>query len=86
MDISQVTDVFRDGIGVAIRLGAPILLLTMLVGIVTAILQAVTQIHEQTVSFVLKLVVVVLFLVLGGNWMLTTLQDYTLELFGMMLP
>ena len=86
MDISQVTDVFRDGIGVAIRLGAPILLLTMLVGVVTAILQAVTQIHEQTVSFVLKLVVVVLFLVLGGNWMLTTLQDYTLELFGMMLP
>lgn len=86
MDISQVTDVFRDGIGVAIRLGAPILLLSMLVGIVTAILQAVTQIHEQTVSFVLKLVVVVLFLILGGNWMLTTLQDYTLELFGMMRP
>ncbi|MGE4275661.1 MAG: flagellar biosynthetic protein FliQ [Lawsonibacter sp.] len=86
MDITQVTDVFRDGIGVAIRLGAPILLLSMLVGVVTAILQAVTQIHEQTVSFVLKLIVVVLFLVLGGNWMLTTLQDYTLELFGLMLP
>ncbi|MEM5779654.1 MAG: flagellar biosynthetic protein FliQ [Lawsonibacter sp.] len=86
MDINQITDVFRDGIGVAIRLGAPILLLSMLVGVLTAILQAVTQIHEQTVSFVLKLIVVVLFLIFGGNWMLTTLQDYTLELFGMMLP
>ena len=51
MNINQVTDVFRDGIGVAIRLGAPILLLSMLVGVVTAILQAVTQIHEQTISF-----------------------------------
>lgn len=61
MNINQVTDVFRDGIGVAIRLGAPILLLSMLVGVVTAILQAVTQIHEQTISFVLKLIVVVLF-------------------------
>ncbi|MEA4934024.1 MAG: flagellar biosynthetic protein FliQ [Lawsonibacter sp.] len=86
MNITQVTDVFRDGIGVAIRLGAPILLLSMLVGIVTAIFQAVTQIHEQTVSFVLKLIVVILFLILGGDWMLKTLQDYTLELFGLMLP
>lgn len=84
MDISQVTDVFRDGIGVAIRLGGPILILSMLVGVVTAIIQAVTQIHEQTVSFVLKLIVVILFLILGGSWMLASLQEYALELFSMM--
>jgi flagellar biosynthetic protein FliQ len=84
MNINQVTDVFRDGIGVAIRLGAPILLLSMLVGVVTAILQAVTQIHEQTISFVLKLIVVVLFLVIGGSWMMTTLTEYSLELFELM--
>lgn len=84
MDIAQVTDVFRDGIGVAIRLGGPILILSMLVGVVTAIIQAVTQIHEQTVSFVLKLIVVILFLVLGGSWMLESLQEYALELFSMM--
>jgi len=84
MNINQVTDVFRDGIGVAIRLGAPILLLSMLVGVVTAILQAVTQIHEQTISFVLKLIVVVLFLVIGGSWMMTTLTEYSLQLFELM--
>lgn len=84
MEITQVTDLFRDGIGVALRLGAPILLLSMLVGVVTAIIQAVTQIHEQTISFVLKLIVVVLILVVGGGWMLTALQEYSLQLFDVM--
>lgn len=84
MEITQVTDLFRDGIGVALRLGAPILILSMLVGVVTAIIQAVTQIHEQTISFVLKLVVVVLILVIGGSWMLSTLQEYSLSLFDVM--
>lgn len=83
MDITQVTDVFRDGVGVAIRLGAPILILSMVVGVITAIFQAVTQIHEQTVAFVLKLIVVILFLVIGGKWMLATLQEYALELLSM---
>lgn len=80
----QVTDIFRDAVGVALRLGAPILLMSMMVGVFTAILQAVTQIHEQTISFVFKLIVVVLFMVVGGGWMLTTLQEFTLELFELM--
>ena len=53
----------------------------MLVGIITAIFQAVTQIHEQTLGFVLKLVIIIAVLLIGGTWMLTTLQDYTKELF-----
>ncbi len=84
MDLVQVTDIFRDAVGVALRLGAPILLMSMMVGVFTAILQAVTQIHEQTISFVFKLIVVVLFMVVGGGWMLTTLQEFTLELFELM--
>lgn len=51
MDVAQVADIFRDGVGVAIRLGAPLLLMSMTVGVFTAILQAVTQIHEQTIAF-----------------------------------
>ena len=84
MGINQVTDVFRDGIGVAIRLGAPILLLALAVGVVTAILQAVTQIHEQIIAFVLKLLVIILFLVVGGSWLMMTLQEYALGLFELM--
>ncbi len=83
-EVFQVTDIFRDAVSVAIRLSAPMLLLGMLVGVVTAILQAVTQIHEQSIAFVLKLIVVILCLVVGGGWMLQTLQDFTREVFAMM--
>lgn len=83
-EVFQVTDIFRDAVNVAIRLSAPMLLLSMLVGVITAILQAVTQIHEQTVSFVLKLIVVILCMVVGGGWMLETLQEFSLEVFAMM--
>ena len=79
-----VVDVFRDAIGVVIRLVAPMLLLSMVVGVLVALLQAVTQIHEQTISFILKLIVVVLFLIMGGGWMLTTLQEFALSLFELM--
>lgn len=79
----MVSDVMRDAVGVAIKLSAPLLILSMLVGVVVAVLQAVTQIHEQTISFILKLIVVVLILLVGGGWMLETLQDYTRELFAL---
>ena len=83
MDTTLVMDLLRDAVGVAIKLGAPMLLLSMLVGVVVAIFQAVTQIHEQTISFVLKLIVVVMVLLIAGGWMLTTLQDYTRDIFSL---
>ena len=84
METTQVVDVFRDGIGVVIRLAGPMLLLSMAVGVLTAIIQAVTQIHEQTISFILKVVIVVGVLLVAGGWMLTTLQEYTREIFDLM--
>ena len=81
MDTTLVTDLLRDAVGVAIKLSAPMLLLSMLVGVVVAIFQAVTQIHEQTISFILKLIVVVGVLLLAGGWMMDTLQDYTRQIF-----
>ena len=84
MDVTQIMDVFRDGIGVAIRIGAPILLICMLIGVVVALLQAVTQIHEQSIGFVMKLVVVVMILSLGGGWMIESLQEFTYTLFELM--
>ncbi len=84
MEISVIVDVFREGVGVAIRLGAPILLVCMLVGVVVALLQAVTQIHEQSIAFLLKLIVVVMILSVGGDWMLESLQEYSYRLFELM--
>lgn len=80
----EPVDILREAVGVALKLGAPMLLLSMLVGILVAIFQAVTQIHEQSLSFILKLIVVVLILLIGGGWMLETLQDFSRELFALM--
>lgn len=76
--------ILREGVLVAIKLCGPILILTMVVGIVVAIFQAVTQIHDQTLAFVLKMVVVILVLLIGGKWMLNTLEEYTQYLFTLM--
>ncbi len=82
-DIETVSDLLRDGVGIAIRLGGPALLLSLLVGVLVAIFQAVTQIHEQSLGFMLKLIVVIAVLLVGGGWMLETLQDYTKEIFAL---
>ena len=84
MDTGMITDVMRDAVGVVIKLGGPMLVLSMLAGVLIAIFQAVTQIHEQTISFILKVVIVVGVLLLAGSWMLTTLQEYSRELFDLM--
>ena len=81
MDTTQVTDLLRDAVGVALKLASPMLLLSMLVGVVVAIFQAVTQIHEQSIGFALKLIVVIAVLLLAGGWMLDTLKAYTYDIF-----
>ena len=81
MDTTQVMDMMRDAVGVAIRLAGPLLLLSMVIGVLVAIFQAVTQIHEQSIGFALKLIVVITVLLLAGGWMLDTLKDYTYQVF-----
>lgn len=81
MDAAIVSDVLMDALGVAIKLSAPMLILALAVGVLIAIFQAVTQIHEQSLGFILKILVVIAVMLVGGGWMLETLQDYTRELF-----
>ena len=80
----EVADILREGIGVALKIGGPLLIFSMAVGILVAIFQAVTQIHEQSLSFILKLIVVVLVLLIGGGWMLETLLEFSRYLFTLM--
>lgn len=77
-------EVLRQGVFVAIKLAGPILIISMLVGILVAIFQAVTQIHDQTLSFVLKLVVTILVCLIGGGWMMNNLTEYAKYLFSLM--
>ena len=84
MDINSITQLMREGVWVAIKLGVPMLVLSMAVGVLIAIFQAVTQIHEQTLGFILKLIVVILVLLVGGGWMMETLLDYAHKVFTLM--
>nr|WP_325204803.1 flagellar biosynthetic protein FliQ [uncultured Oscillibacter sp.] len=84
MDTGMITDVMRDAVVVVIKLGGPMLVLSMFAGVLIAIFQAVTQIHEQTIGFILKVVIIVGVLLIAGGWMLTTLQEYTREVFDLM--
>ena len=85
MDIGQIADLLREAVGVIIRLASPMLLLSMAVGILLALFQAVTQIHEQTLGFIFKVVVVAMVLLIGGGWMMETILDYARGLFELML-
>ena len=84
MTNAEVLDLLRSGIMVALKLSAPLLLLSMGVGVIIAVLQAATQIHEQTLTFVPKLIIVALVFLLAGSWMMETLQEYTIDIFSMM--
>lgn len=81
MSTIAIGDVMYEGLLVVIKLAGPTLVMCMLVGVISAIFQAVTQIHEQSLAFILKLIVVFLFLMIGGGWMLQNLQEYTYYLF-----
>ena len=74
----------QSAIVIAAKISAPILLLSMTIGIVVSIFQAATQIHEQTVTFVPKLLVLTLLLFSLGSWMLRTLADFTGQIFLIM--
>lgn len=81
MTNAEVTDIMYDLFIMAVELAGPLLVISMLVGIVIAILQAATQIHEQTITFVPKLLVIGMILVFTGSSMLRSLQDYTVAIF-----
>ncbi len=76
-----VMEVFREALMVAIKLGGPLLLISMAVGLVISILQAATQIHEQTLSFVPKALTIGILLLLMAPFMLTTMNDFVLFIF-----
>ncbi len=76
MDPQQVLTISRDGLLTLLSVVTPLLVVVLLVGLVVSILQAATQIHEQTLSFVPKLLAAFATLGIAGPWMLSTLVDY----------
>jgi flagellar biosynthetic protein FliQ len=83
MSISEITDVMQYGMITAIKVVGPILIISILIGFVIALFQAATQIHEQTLTFVPKLLAIAFVLVILGPWMASTMQDFVLYIFSM---
>lgn len=81
MNPDMAVELIRGAVIVSLIIGAPTLAASMLVGLVISMLQAVTQIQEQTISFVPKLVAMLAVLVLTLPWILGQLTEYTLQLF-----
>ena len=78
-----IMTVVKKALIAGIMVAGPILLVSLVVGLVISIFQATTQIQEQTLTFVPKLIVIILVLTLGGPWMLNKLVILTTELFNM---
>ncbi len=83
MTNGEVGDLMYEVFILAVQLAGPMLLISMLVGILISILQAATQVHEQTLTFVPKLLTIGLILVFTGGSMLQTLQDFAVRIFRM---
>lgn len=84
MTQGQVMEILQGGLLVALKLTAPLLLVSIAIGLVVAIFQAATQIHEQTLTFVPKVLAIALLLLVLGSWMMTVMNDYVNELFTRM--
>ena len=76
MDSQQVFTLGTQSLWMLLIVAAPILLTVLGVGLVVSVVQAATQIHEQTLSFVPKIVAAVAVLAVAGPWMLTTLVEF----------
>lgn len=70
----------KEALGMAVMIGAIPLLSALVVGLVIGMVQAATQINEMTLTFIPKLLVLVVALSLGGSWMLSRMVDYTRRL------
>lgn len=82
MDDVFVANVMRQGLTTVLTVAGPMLAVGMIVGLIVSIFQATTQIQEQTLSFIPKILAIFLTLIIGSPWMVRVLVDFTTELFS----
>jgi flagellar biosynthesis protein FliQ len=83
MNENIVIGVVRDAIQTGLMVAAPILIVSIVIGLLISIFQATTQIQEQTLTFVPKLIAVAVIGLLTGSWMLHMLVDFTQRIFDL---
>ena len=81
MSVGDVVTLMQGGILEVLTVAFPVLIVALIVGLIIAILQAVTSIQEQTLTFVPKILAILLVLALGGAYFFSSLEGYTTRLF-----
>lgn len=81
MDQDTVVNLTTSAMDLAMKIGGPLLLAGLVVGLLVSVFQAVTQIQEQSLSFIPKIVVTAVVLIVAGPWMLNQLLTWTEDLF-----
>ena len=82
MDAGQVVTVARQTIWVIVKTSVPLLLVSMIVGLIISIFQTLTSIQEQTLTFVPKLLAIMIALMIMGNWLLNEIVSFMQMLWG----
>jgi flagellar biosynthetic protein FliQ len=85
MGEAEISGILRDTMLVVLKLGGPVLLCALLVGVTMSFIQAMTQINEATLAFVPKVLMIGAVLALTGSFMMSTLTTYTQGLFDQMI-
>ena len=81
MDDTRILELGTDALVLAAKLGAPILLTALAIGLLVGMVQSATQLQEPTIAFVPKFIGVGVVLLVCGNWMLSSMVAYTHNLF-----
>ncbi|MGB2259533.1 MAG: flagellar biosynthesis protein FliQ [Porticoccaceae bacterium] len=81
MDAAQVIDLGRESLWIAVKVAAPLLGVALAIGLLVGILQAATSIQEMTLSFIPKLAIMVLALVIFGGWQIAIMVDFFQRIF-----
>lgn len=82
MTIDAVADIARDALFLIIKVSLPVLLVSLIIGLVVSIFQTVTSIQEQTLTFVPKIVCVFLALIFFGHWMMNSMVEFMTTLWS----
>ena len=82
MSVEQVIDIARNTVWTILIVSAPMLLISLVIGLIVSIFQTISSIQEQTLTFVPKFIAIMIMILLAGNWMLNKLSDYMIDLYN----
>ncbi len=82
MDVGLALDLGREALILVLIVAGPVLVIGLVVGLLIAVFQAMTQLHEQTLTFVPKIAAMVLMAMFLGPWLVTRMLEYATDLFG----